>query len=69
MAWPVDFSTKTTLCETLAPIQGRKMMLFFTAGMGQESRLGTVASLRLATNTCNRVDVLIYPLDVSGFPR
>ena len=54
----------TTLCQTLAPIQQKKTVLYFTSGMNRTA--GAVAELRAATNACNRANVAIYPVDARG---
>ena len=54
-----------TLCETLAPIQQRKAVLFFSTGM-QRTGDDNGIELREATNTCNKSNVSIYPVDARG---
>jgi hypothetical protein len=51
-----------TVCETLTPIQQRKAVLYFSAGM----RAGDTQEMRAATNACNRGNVSIYPVDARG---
>jgi VWFA-related protein len=54
-----------TLCETVAPIQQKKAVLYFSAGM-QRSGDDNQIELRAATNACNRGNVSLYPVDARG---
>lgn len=54
-----------TLCETLAPIQQKKAVLYFSSGM-QRTGDDNGIEVREATGTCNRGNVSIYPVDARG---
>jgi VWFA-related protein len=53
-----------TLCETLTPIQQRKAVPYFSSGLQRAG--GDNQELRAATNSCNRGNVTIYPVDARG---
>lgn len=55
----------TTVCQTLAPIQERKAMMYFSAGMTRQTD-DDQAELNNATNACRRGNVLLYPVDARG---
>ncbi len=54
-----------TLAETLAPIEQKKSILYFSAGM-QRSGEDNQVELRAATNAAVRAHVSIYPVDTRG---
>lgn len=54
-----------TLCQELAPIQQKKALLYFSAGMSRSGDDNQI-ELRSATSTCNRGNVSIYPIDTRG---
>ena len=54
-----------TLAETLAPIEQRKAIVYFSAGM-QRSGQDNLVELRTAVNASVRAHVAIYPIDVRG---
>jgi VWFA-related protein len=54
-----------TLCQELAPIQQKKALLYFSAGMNRSGGDNQI-ELRSATSTCNRGNVSIYPIDTRG---
>lgn len=54
-----------TMCQELSPIQQKKAVLYFSAGM-QRSGDDNQIELRSATTTCNRGNVSIYPVDARG---
>jgi VWFA-related protein len=54
-----------TVCETIAPIQQRKAMMYFSAGMSRSANDNEI-ELNNATNTCRRGNVLIFPVDTRG---
>jgi VWFA-related protein len=54
-----------TLAETLAPIEQKKAILYFSAGM-QRSGQDNMVELRSAINAAVRAHVAIYPIDVRG---
>jgi VWFA-related protein len=53
------------LAETLAPIEQKKSILYFSAGM-QRSGEDNQVELRTAINAANRAHVSIYPVDARG---
>jgi VWFA-related protein len=53
------------LCEALAPIEQKKAMLYFSAGMSRSGSDNQV-ELRAVTNTCNKANTSIYPVDSRG---
>jgi VWFA-related protein len=53
------------LAETLAPIEQKKSILYFSAGM-QRSGEDNQVELRAATNAAVRAHVSIYPVDTRG---
>jgi VWFA-related protein len=53
------------LAETLAPIEQKKSILYFSAGM-QRSGEDNQVELRSAINAANRAHVSIYPVDARG---
>ena len=54
-----------TLAEALAPLQQKKAILYFSAGM-QRSGTDNQVELRAAVNAAVRANVLIYPVDSRG---
>ncbi|HEX5106834.1 MAG TPA: VWA domain-containing protein [Vicinamibacterales bacterium] len=54
-----------TVCDTLSPIQQKKAVLYFSAGMNRAGDDNQI-ELRAATNSCNRGNVSIYPVDSRG---
>ncbi len=54
-----------TLAETLAPIEQKKAILYFSAGM-QRSGQDNQVELRSAINAAVRANVSIYPVDTRG---
>jgi VWFA-related protein len=54
-----------TLAETLAPIEQKKAIVYFSAGM-QRSGQDNLVELRAAINASVRAHVAIYPIDVRG---
>ena len=54
-----------TLAETLAPIEQKKAIVYFSAGM-QRSGQDNMVELRAAVNASVRAHVAIYPIDVRG---
>jgi hypothetical protein len=54
-----------SLCSTLAPIEQRKAIIYFSSGL-RASDSTNQASLREMTNTCNRANVTINPIDARG---
>jgi VWFA-related protein len=54
-----------TVCQELAPIQQKKALLYFSAGMNRGGEDNQI-ELRNATSTCNRGNVSIYPVDTRG---
>ena len=54
-----------TLCETLTPIQQKKAVLYFSSGM-QRTGDDNGIEVRAATNTCNRGNTSLYPVDARG---
>jgi VWFA-related protein len=54
-----------TVCQELAPIQQKKAMLYFSAGMSRSGDDNQI-ELRSATSTCNRGNVSIYAVDTRG---
>jgi len=54
-----------TVCDTLSPIQQKKAVLYFSAGMNRAGDDNQI-ELRSATNSCNRGNVSIYPVDSRG---
>lgn len=54
-----------TLCSTLAPIQQKKAVLYFTAGMPRAGDDNAIEQ-RTMTNTCSRANVTINPVDSRG---
>ena len=55
----------TTLAETLAPIEQKKAILYFSAGMERSGQDNQV-ELRAAINAAVRAHVSIYPVDTRG---
>jgi VWFA-related protein len=53
------------LAESLAPIDQKKAILYFSSGMQQRGQDNQV-ELRAATNAANRANVSIYPIDSRG---
>ena len=54
-----------TVCQELAPIQQKKALLYFSAGMSRSGDDNQI-ELRSATSTCNRGNVSIYAVDTRG---
>ena len=54
-----------TLCQELTPIQQKKALLYFSAGMRRSGDDNQI-ELRSATSTCNRGNVSIYAVDTRG---
>lgn len=54
-----------TLAETLAPIEQKKAIIYFSAGM-QRSGQDNQIELRSAINAAVRANVAIYPIDTRG---
>jgi VWFA-related protein len=54
-----------TLSETLSPIEQKKAIVYFSAGM-QRSGQDNLVELRAAVNASVRAHVAIYPIDVRG---
>ncbi len=54
-----------TLAEALAPIEQKKAILYFSAGM-QRSGQDNQVELRSAINAAVRANVVIYPIDTRG---
>ena len=54
-----------TLAETLSPIEQKKAIVYFSAGM-QRSGQDNLVELRAAVNASVRAHVAIYPIDVRG---
>jgi VWFA-related protein len=54
-----------TLSETLAPIEQKKAIVYFSAGM-ERSGQDNVVELRAAVNAAVRAHVAIYPVDTRG---
>jgi hypothetical protein len=54
-----------TLAETLAPIEQKKAIVYFSAGM-QRSGQDNQIELRAAINSAVRANVSIYPIDTRG---
>jgi VWFA-related protein len=54
-----------TLAEALAPIQQKKAILYFSAGM-QRNGTDNQVELRAAVNAAVRANVTIYPVDARG---
>ncbi len=54
-----------TVCQELAPIQQKKALLYFSAGMNRGGDDNQI-ELRNATSTCNRGNVSIYAVDTRG---
>jgi VWFA-related protein len=52
----------TTLCQTLASVQQRKTVVYFTSVMNRAA----AGELRAVTNACIRGNVAIYPVDARG---
>jgi VWFA-related protein len=53
------------LCEALAPIEQKKALLYFSSGMSRSGSDNQV-ELRAVTNTCNKANTSIYPVDSRG---
>ena len=53
------------LCEALAPIEQKKALLYFSSGMSRSGSDNEV-ELRAVTNTCNKSNTSIYPIDSRG---
>ena len=54
-----------TVCQELTPIQQKKALLYFSAGMRRSGDDNQI-ELRSATSTCNRGNVSIYAIDTRG---
>jgi VWFA-related protein len=58
-----------TLCQTIAPLQQRKSMMYFAGGIAASAPGASAdvqTALNDATNACRRANVLLYPVDVRG---
>ena len=66
-AVPTDVRLRalTTLCETIAPIQQKKSVFYFGAGMSRPPDVAR-GELRTAVGTCSRANVSIYAVDARG---
>jgi VWFA-related protein len=53
------------LCEAMSPIEQKKALLYFSSGMSRSGSDNQV-ELRAVTNTCNRANTSIYPIDSRG---
>jgi VWFA-related protein len=53
------------LCEALAPIEQKKAILYFSAGMSRSGSDNQV-ELRAVTNAANKANTSIYPVDSRG---
>jgi VWFA-related protein len=53
-----------SLCETIAPIPQKKAIIYFSAGM--RGATDNQIELRSMTNTCNRGNVTVNPIDARG---
>ncbi len=53
------------LCTALAPLEQKKAILYFSSGMSRSGSDNQV-ELRAVTNTCNRANTSIYPVDSRG---
>jgi VWFA-related protein len=54
-----------TIADTLAPIEQKKAIIYFTAGMSRAGEDNQV-ELRAAINAANRANVALYPVDTRG---
>jgi len=54
-----------TMCHAIGPLQQRKAMMYFSAGMSRSGDDNQI-ELNAATNECRRGNVLIYPVDSRG---
>ncbi len=54
-----------TLAETVAPIQQKKAVLYFSSGMSRNGDDNQI-ELRAASNAANRANMSIYPVDSRG---
>ena len=54
-----------TLCETISPIQQKKAVMYFSSGIRRSGDDNNI-EVRAASNTCNRANVNIYPVDARG---
>jgi VWFA-related protein len=53
------------LCEALSSIEQKKALLYFSSGMSRSGSDNQV-ELRAVTNTCNKANTSIYPVDSRG---
>jgi VWFA-related protein len=53
------------LCTTLSALEQKKALLYFSSGMSRSGSDNQV-ELRAVTNTCNRANTSIYPVDSRG---
>jgi VWFA-related protein len=53
-----------SLCETIAPIPQKKAIVYFSSGM--RGNTDNQIELRSMTNTCNRGNVTVNPIDARG---
>jgi VWFA-related protein len=53
------------LCEALSTIEQKKALLYFSSGMSRSGSDNEV-ELRAVTNTCNKANTSIYPVDSRG---
>ncbi len=54
-----------TICDSLVPIQQKKALLYFSSGM-QRNGSDNQIEMRAATQSCNRANVMIDPVDSRG---
>jgi VWFA-related protein len=54
-----------TICDGLMPIQQKKALLYFSSGM-QRNGSDNQIEMRAATQSCNRANVMIDPVDSRG---
>jgi VWFA-related protein len=64
---PVDARLRaiSTVCQTIASIQERKAMMYFSSGISRSAD-DSQTELNNATNACRRSNVLIFPVDTRG---
>ena len=53
------------LCEALSPIEQKKALMYFSAGMSRSGSDNEV-ELRAVTNSCNKANTSIYAVDSRG---
>lgn len=65
-----DFGVRSVLlalrsmAKNLAPVQGRKSLIFLTSGFPMSPELQS--ELTAVINSCNKANVAVYPIDVRG---